>query len=196
MSVRDDIKTTRGRELCELLARTHPEATVALFDASLAVVAAADGHRRLARVTGAHIVGKNLDDAYFSPVRPILRRMFAEALEGRVVEEELPWHDEQYLFSASQLALAEYAQDIIDADPLWEVVTPAQLGVVTFAAVGSTSEDQSRAAAALSDDGFAARDSVDAQRHADAQSAYRSSIVAKIAELERRQDELLDELGP
>ena len=56
--------------------------------------------------------------------------------------------------------------------------------------------DDARTRALVSDDGFAERDSIDAQRHVDAQSSYRSSIVAKIAELERRQDELLDELGP
>ena len=56
--------------------------------------------------------------------------------------------------------------------------------------------DDARTRSLVSDDGFAERDSIDAQRHVDAQSAYRTSIVAKIAELERRQDELLDELGP
>ena len=50
----------------------------------------------------------------------------------------------------------EHAQGILEADPLWEVVTPAQLGVVTFAAVGGRSEDQSRAAGALTEDGYAA----------------------------------------
>jgi len=55
--------------------------------------------------------------------------------------------------------------------------------------------DDARVRSLVSDDGSAERESVDAQRHVDAQSSYRSSIVAKIAELERRQDELLDELG-
>ncbi|CCH75870.1 L-2,4-diaminobutyrate decarboxylase [Nostocoides japonicum T1-X7] len=54
------------------------------------------------------------------------------------------------------IALAEHAEGLLRADPFWEVVTPAQLGVVTFAAVGATGEDHTRAAAALSDDGYAA----------------------------------------
>lgn len=53
------------------------------------------------------------------------------------------------------IALAEHAETLLRADPFWEVVTPAQLGVVTFAAVGGTSAEHSRAAAALTDDGYA-----------------------------------------
>ncbi len=53
------------------------------------------------------------------------------------------------------IALAERAEQLVRADPFWEVVTPAQLGVVTFAAVGASGEDHGRAATALSDDGYA-----------------------------------------
>jgi hypothetical protein len=40
-------------------------------------------------------------------------------------------------------------------DETWEVVTPAQLGVVTWAAIGASSEQHRVAAAALTNDGYA-----------------------------------------
>lgn len=52
--------------------------------------------------------------------------------------------------------LAEHAQYCIEQDPSLEVVTPAQLGIVTFAGVGRTDEDHRRAAATLVESGFAA----------------------------------------
>lgn len=54
------------------------------------------------------------------------------------------------------IALAEYAEQLLQAGRLWEVVTPAQLGVVTFAAKASTSAEHRAAAAALAADGYAA----------------------------------------
>jgi len=54
------------------------------------------------------------------------------------------------------IELAEYAQRVLEADERWEVVTPAQLGIVTFARQGATSEDLASCAAALARDGFAA----------------------------------------
>jgi glutamate/tyrosine decarboxylase-like PLP-dependent enzyme len=54
------------------------------------------------------------------------------------------------------IALAEHAEHLMHADPFWEVVTPARLGVITFAAANATSEDHRQAAAALADDGYAA----------------------------------------
>jgi aromatic-L-amino-acid decarboxylase len=54
------------------------------------------------------------------------------------------------------LALAEYAQDLIEAEPGWELVTPAQLGIVTFAGAGWSAEEHATRAAALAAGGFAA----------------------------------------
>ena len=54
------------------------------------------------------------------------------------------------------IALAEYAQRVIAADPRWELVTPAQLGIVTFRLAGAGGEEQAARAHALSRDGYAA----------------------------------------
>lgn len=53
------------------------------------------------------------------------------------------------------IALAERAEQLLRDDELWEVVTPAQLGVVTWAAVGASSEQHRTAATALTNDGYA-----------------------------------------
>lgn len=53
------------------------------------------------------------------------------------------------------IALAERAESLLREDPRWEVVTPAQLGVVTWSAVGATEEAHRRAAAALTAGGYA-----------------------------------------
>ena len=50
------------------------------------------------------------------------------------------------------IRLAEYAEQRLREDPRWEVVTPAQLGIVTFAADG----DLALAARRVTEDGFAA----------------------------------------
>lgn len=53
------------------------------------------------------------------------------------------------------MALAERAEQLLREDAMWEVVTPAQLGVVTWAAPGASSEQHRAAAAALTNDGYA-----------------------------------------
>ena len=57
---------------------------------------------------------------------------------------------------ARGIELAEYAQSVLDADDRWELVTPAQLAIVTFALRGSTADDHAERAAALARDGYAA----------------------------------------
>ena len=54
------------------------------------------------------------------------------------------------------IKLAEHAQALIDADPAWECVTPAQLGIVTFTRLGWAAADHAARVTALSADGFAA----------------------------------------
>jgi glutamate/tyrosine decarboxylase-like PLP-dependent enzyme len=54
---------------------------------------------------------------------------------------------------AHGISLAEHAEATLRARPGWEVVTPAQLAIVTFIRAGV---DQTRLAAAKVDDGFAA----------------------------------------
>jgi aromatic-L-amino-acid/L-tryptophan decarboxylase len=54
------------------------------------------------------------------------------------------------------IELADQAQSLIAADSSWELVTPAQLGVVTFAARGIDDAEHERRARALSETGFAA----------------------------------------
>lgn len=53
------------------------------------------------------------------------------------------------------IALAERAEQLLRDDARWDVVTPAQLGVVTWAAIGVSSEQHRAAAAALTNDGYA-----------------------------------------
>jgi aromatic-L-amino-acid decarboxylase len=57
------------------------------------------------------------------------------------------------------IALAEYAGRVIEAHPRLEVVTPAQLGIITFAGRGCTDADHRNAIASLNADGFAAASS-------------------------------------
>jgi aromatic-L-amino-acid decarboxylase len=54
------------------------------------------------------------------------------------------------------IRLAEHAQRLIESDPSCEVVTPAQLGIVTFVRRGWSAEEHSAAAAAMASDGYAA----------------------------------------
>jgi glutamate/tyrosine decarboxylase-like PLP-dependent enzyme len=54
------------------------------------------------------------------------------------------------------IALAESVQAELEADPYWEVVTPAQLGVITFAAPGLSGPEHIDRARALTASGFAA----------------------------------------
>jgi aromatic-L-amino-acid decarboxylase len=54
------------------------------------------------------------------------------------------------------IELAEHAERVLRGDERWEVVTPAQLGIVTFAASGSEDRNYAGVAASLTADGFAA----------------------------------------
>jgi len=54
------------------------------------------------------------------------------------------------------IALAEFAEECVQADPRLAVVTPAQLGVVTFSGVGRSAAEHSAAAAAVTASGYAA----------------------------------------
>jgi glutamate/tyrosine decarboxylase-like PLP-dependent enzyme len=58
--------------------------------------------------------------------------------------------------AARGIALAEHAERLLRADDRWEVVTPAQLGIVTFALRGADHAEHARRAAALAAGGFAA----------------------------------------
>jgi aromatic-L-amino-acid decarboxylase len=61
------------------------------------------------------------------------------------------------------LALAEYAQELIEADPDWALVTPAQLGIVTFTRAGWSAEEHTARVAALAASGYAAATSTTLQ---------------------------------
>jgi aromatic-L-amino-acid/L-tryptophan decarboxylase len=53
------------------------------------------------------------------------------------------------------LALAEHAQGLIESDKDWEVVTAAQLGIVTFARRGAGYDELQELAAAITREGYA-----------------------------------------
>ncbi len=57
---------------------------------------------------------------------------------------------------AHGIALAEHAERLLAADPRWEVVTPASLGIVTFALRGAGPEEHQARAAELARGGYAA----------------------------------------
>jgi aromatic-L-amino-acid/L-tryptophan decarboxylase len=59
------------------------------------------------------------------------------------------------------IELAELTQELLKHDPDWEVVTPAQLGIVTFTRRGWSAEDHAERAAAMSQSGYAAVTSTD-----------------------------------
>jgi aromatic-L-amino-acid decarboxylase len=56
---------------------------------------------------------------------------------------------------ARGLMLAERAQQLLEADPGWEIITPAQLGIVTFTRSGWGADDHAARAAELSASGYA-----------------------------------------
>jgi aromatic-L-amino-acid/L-tryptophan decarboxylase len=56
---------------------------------------------------------------------------------------------------ARTLALAEHAQELLEADPRWELLTPAQLAIVTFTSPGWSPEEHAARAAALAAEGYA-----------------------------------------
>ena len=53
------------------------------------------------------------------------------------------------------IGLAEHVQRLLESDPGWEVVTPAQLGIVTFARPDWSAEEHAAAAAAMAAGGYA-----------------------------------------
>jgi aromatic-L-amino-acid decarboxylase len=57
---------------------------------------------------------------------------------------------------ARGITSAEHAERAIGEGGFWEVVTPAQLGIVTFTRAGASEDDLSCCAAAVAADGFAA----------------------------------------
>jgi glutamate/tyrosine decarboxylase-like PLP-dependent enzyme len=57
---------------------------------------------------------------------------------------------------AHGIALAEHAEAQLRARPGWEVVTPAQLGIVTFRRGGLDDDGHTRLSAATVEDGYAA----------------------------------------
>ncbi len=67
-------------------------------------------------------------------------------------------HGVERIASAIQrgIDLAETAESILSNDPRWIVVTPAQLGIVTFVGAGARDGDHAGAAAAVAERGFAA----------------------------------------
>jgi aromatic-L-amino-acid/L-tryptophan decarboxylase len=56
---------------------------------------------------------------------------------------------------ARGIELAEIAEAMIDEDPRFTKVTPAQLGIVTFALTGAAPQTHRQAAAQLAQDGYA-----------------------------------------
>ncbi|MEA2147355.1 MAG: hypothetical protein QOG59_2942 [Solirubrobacteraceae bacterium] len=57
---------------------------------------------------------------------------------------------------ARGIELAQYAERVVRDDARWELVTPAQLGIVTFALAGGSGDVHAARAAALAKDGYAA----------------------------------------
>ena len=53
------------------------------------------------------------------------------------------------------IALAELAQALIEADPAWELVTPAQIGIVTFALRGGDAARHAEMVGDITRSGFA-----------------------------------------
>ncbi|MGH2914450.1 MAG: pyridoxal phosphate-dependent decarboxylase family protein, partial [Solirubrobacteraceae bacterium] len=72
-------------------------------------------------------------------------------------------HGAQRIAEAVQrgIELAQHAQGLIEADPFWELVTPAQLGIVTFTHPGWDAAEHAARVAALTADGYAAATSTD-----------------------------------
>jgi aromatic-L-amino-acid decarboxylase len=57
---------------------------------------------------------------------------------------------------ARGIALAEYAESLLDADPAWEVVSPATLAIVCFRRAGHSDEQTDALVRAAVEDGYAA----------------------------------------
>jgi glutamate/tyrosine decarboxylase-like PLP-dependent enzyme len=54
------------------------------------------------------------------------------------------------------IALAEYAQHVVEQDELFEIVTPAQLGIINFVAPSASAAAHSAAATRITESGYAA----------------------------------------
>jgi aromatic-L-amino-acid decarboxylase len=54
------------------------------------------------------------------------------------------------------IELAEVAERLIEADPFWQLVTPAQLGIVTFVGAGLSAAEHAARVSALGESGYAA----------------------------------------
>lgn len=54
------------------------------------------------------------------------------------------------------IELAEHAESLLASDDRWQIVTPAQLAIVTFVRSGPASQDYGRAAAQITESGYAA----------------------------------------
>ncbi len=76
---------------------------------------------------------------------------------------------------------------------LRELRTEARIGEEQLAQV-SAEADEARVRALVSETPLAEREHREAQRHADAMAKRQAAVVAELATLEARQDELLDEL--
>lgn len=61
------------------------------------------------------------------------------------------------------IGLAQHAERVLDSDPFWEVVTPAQLGIVTFTHPGWSPADHGARTAALTAEGYATATSTNLQ---------------------------------
>jgi glutamate/tyrosine decarboxylase-like PLP-dependent enzyme len=57
---------------------------------------------------------------------------------------------------ASGIEMAEHAERVLRADPRWQVISPAQLGIVTFARGGVDDEGHQAAARDITESGYAA----------------------------------------
>jgi aromatic-L-amino-acid/L-tryptophan decarboxylase len=55
----------------------------------------------------------------------------------------------------ASISLAEEVQALLESDPRWQIVTPAQLGVITFADTGLTGPEHTDRARRLTETGFA-----------------------------------------
>lgn len=80
---------------------------------------------------------------------------------------------------ARSITLAEDVQALLQSDPRWEVVTPAQLGVITFAEVGLSGPEHVERAALLTASGFAAVSSTEL----DGRTVYRLCLINPLTTL-------------
>lgn len=89
------------------------------------------------------------------------------------------------------MRLAEAAQSLLEDDPRWTVVTPAQLGVITFADRGCSPAEHVARARRLTEDGFAAVSCTELR----GQTVYRLCLINPLTTLADVR-ETLARLGP